>query len=614
MKKIFTLLMSILFCLSLSAQNKITNGDFSTFSGNDPEGYTLTKAGSLFLKAAMLKCDTTYHSAPYSFYIGQVSTGTSKVTPNRVDLTPGSYTFSFWYKYRSDENGGASAGIKLNGLVYDNADAADESTDPELQALSVELKSPVADKTVKDEWIRYAKTFTVSKNCNVAFELNTAVGTFVMIDDLELVEAPAIRFQCGTTSEITLAMGNTAAGGTVDIDWGDGVRVKSEVLPANPSLDYTESIEITGTPKGNGIISIYGDDLFYFDCAGKVSPLLVVAEWIDVNSTTLKKLAINSNGMTGSLDLHSAPNLYSVTANINKFTSADFSDMKSLMTINLNQNNLSSINIQGCEKLRTLQLITNNLESIDVSEFPGLYELRLNSNKIESLDVSQNPILRSLYVQENKLKTLDVSQNPAIEFFYFATNNIKPSEMPEKPEKITNLARFSYAPQTFEIPATIAKGETLDLSAEKSLKGVASELKNTTFAWSNASGALVAGTDYTEKDGVFTFLTEQTGVFCELTTEAFPAFTSAKPCKTTLMDVTGGGSVSANKQYDRKVYAVDGTLYISDLKGGEQVDVISVSGQIVKSIKAANGENALNINSGLYIIRVGNERYKVLSR
>ena len=613
MKKIFTLLMSVLFFLSLSAQNKITNGDFSTFDGNNPQGYTLTKAGS-FIKAAMLKCDTSYHSTPYSLYIGQATTGISKVTPDRIDLAPGSYTFSFWYKYKSGENNGQSAGIKLNGLVYDNAEAEAESTDADLQALSLSLKSDVADKTVKDEWVRFAKTFTISKNCNVAFELNTAVGTFVMIDDMELVEAPAIRFQCGTTEEITLSMGNTAAGGTVDIDWGDGVRVTSEVLPANPSIDYTESIEIKGTPKGNGIISIYGDDLFYFDCAGKVSPLLIVAEWIDVNSTTLKKLAINSNGMAGSLDLHSAPNLYSITANINKFTSADFSDMKSLMTINLNQNNLNSINIQGCEKLRTLQLITNNLESIDVTEFAGLYELRLNSNQIESLDVSQNPILRSLYVQENKLKTLDVSNNPNIEFFYFQTNNIKPSDMPEKPEKITNLARFSYAPQTFEIPATIAIGETLDLSAEKSLKGVASEVKNTTFTWSNASGALVEGTDYTENNGIFTFLTEQTGISCELTTEAFPAFTSAKPCKTTLMDVTKGGSVSVNKQNNRKVYAVDGTLYISDLKGGEQVDVISVSGQIVKSIKAANGENTVNINSGLYIIRVYNERYKILSR
>ena len=605
--------MSVLFFLSLSAQNKITNGDFSTFSGNNPEGYTLTKAGS-FIKAAMLKCDTTFHSAPYSLYIGQASTGISKVTPDRIDLTPGSYTFSFWYKYKSGENNGQSAGIKLNGLVYDNATAEAESTDADLQNLSLALKSDIADKTVKDEWIRFAKTFTVSKNCNVAFELNTAVGTFVMIDDLEVIEAPAIRFQAGTTSEITLAMGNTAVGGTVDIDWGDGIRVATEVLPANPSLDYTESIEIKGTPKGNGIISIYGNDLFYFDCAGKVSPLLVVAEWIDVNSTTLKKLAINSNGMGGSLDLHSAPNLYSITANINKFTSADFSDMKSLMTINLNQNNLNSINIQGCEKLRTLQLITNNLTAIDVTEFDGLYELRLNSNKIETLDVSKNPILRSLYVQDNMLKTLDVSQNPAIEFFYFATNSIKPSAMPEKPEKITNLARFSYAPQTFEIPAEIATGETVDLSAEKSLKGVASEEKTTTFVWSNASGALVEGTDYTVNNGVFTFLTEQTGVSCELTTEAYPAFVASKPCKTTLMDVTKGGSVSANTKSDRKVYAVNGTLYISDLQGGEQVDVISVSGQTLKSIKAANGENSIGINSGLYIVRVNNERYKVLSR
>lgn len=613
MKKIFTLLLGVLFFFSLNAQNKITNGDFSTFSGNDPEGYTLTKAGS-FIKAVMLKCDTAYHSAPYSLYIGQATTGTSRVTPNRIDLEPGSYTFSFWYRYKSGENAGASAGIKLNGLVYDNAAATAESTDPELKDLSLVLKSPIIDKTVKDEWIRYAKTFTVSKACNIAFELTTAVGTFVMIDDLELVEAPAIRFQAGTTSEITLAMGNTAAGGTVDIDWGDGIRVTSEVLPANPSLDYTESIEIKGTPKGNGIVSIYGNDLFYFDCAGKVNPVLVVAEWIDVNSTTLKKLAINSNGMTGALDLHSAPNLYSITANINKFTSADFSDMKSLVTINLSQNEISSLNINGCEKLRTLQLIKNNLTSIDVTQFDGLYELRLNSNKIESLDLSQNPILRSLYVQDNKLKTLDVSQNPNLEFFYFGTNNIKPSAMPEKPVKITKLARFSYAPQTFEIPASITTSETLDLSAEKSLKGVASEVKPTTFTWNNASGVLVEGTDYTENNGVFTFLKEQTDIYCVLTTEAYPAFTENNPCKTTLMTVTKGGSVSENKVSGRKVYAVDGTLYISDLQGGEQIDVISVSGQIVKSVKAANGENSIGIDSGLYIVRVNNERYKVLSR
>lgn len=89
------------------------------------------------------------------------------------------------------------------------------------------------------------------------------------------------------------------------------------------------------------------------------------------------------------------------------------------------------------------------------------------------------------------------------------------------------------------IAKSIWAGDNIDLSAQDNLTGLAAEPQKTAYTWKTATTTLTAGTDYTEQDGVFTFLKDiEEPVFCEMTTAAFPKLTGANAFKTTEVNIT----------------------------------------------------------------------------
>ena len=173
---------------------------------------------------------------------------------------------------------------------------------------------------------------------------------------------------------------------------------------------------------------------------------------------------------------------------------------------------------------------------------------------------------------------------------------------------------YTYAPQNaMQIAAEVKAGETVDLSAQNHIPGLAESPQTTTYTWMTEKGtALVAGTDYTEEEGVFTFLTKQDlPVYCEMTTEAFPKFSGSNTFKTTTTLVEGGSSIEGTRHNAPVITATRGNVLITGLANGCDVKVYNLSGQTI-AVQTSTG-NAVNfsLEPGLYIVKANHISCKV---
>ncbi len=371
---------------------------------------------------------------------------------------------------------------------------------------------------------------------------------------------------------------STVAGTKVSIDWGDGNVV--EAITLTEAYDGWYATPVTGTPVGLGEIKIYAlGDLCYFDCVSN----------------------IDGPGIT-KLDVSEATELTELYANGNKLTTFDASMLTKLQTLYLNNNSLTEVKLPA--SLTYIQLANNKLTTFDGSKLTAVATLYLSDNNLGTLDVSDMPALKSLYaincgltsftagalttpkayisVNNNLLETLDLSEATGLgEGSFFAMgNNLTEVKFPDVEIKSANISNnkftlatipatakvrtLTYAPQQ-DMAIEDIKG-TIDLSAQNNLTGFAAEAQPTVYTWYAEDGtALVAGTDYTEEAGKFTFIKDQEQkVYCTMTTEAFPRFTGADIFKTVAVTAvtteTGIDGVEADAEFTGDIYTVDGKL------------------------------------------------------
>lgn len=127
---------------------------------------------------------------------------------------------------------------------------------------------------------------------------------------------PAIELQAevdGNTRTFSIGL---ATEGTVQIDWGNGEKVTSEVIPA---FDGWNQVNVSGTVSGEGKVKIYGDNIVCFECSSTVKGAKVLS--LDVTkATTLKDLTANTNKLT-SIDLTKNTELEKLTISNNQLTS-----------------------------------------------------------------------------------------------------------------------------------------------------------------------------------------------------------------------------------------------------------------------------------------------------
>ena len=507
--------------------------------------------------------------------------------------------------------------VQVTFYSYVNKDA--EDNDPatfwaEVDGQTFTAETATVHKSYNDNANPDVLTFNLAGNSSftytnkgkqVCYVMKVAYGTIT--GGSTETQTPLITL----TAEVdgaarTFEFGSGVADNKISIDWGDGNIVDGATIA--DVFDGWTTTPVTGTPVGSGEIKIYATGaVTYFDCISKV----------------------DGPGIT-KLDVSNATDLTELYANGNKLTTFDGSKLAKLTKLELHNNSLTEVNLPS--SLTTLKLDNNQLTSFDGSNCTLVTTLYLSNNNLGTLDVSMMPALKSLYalncgltsvnaplkvakayisVNNNKLETLDMSEATGLESgsLFAIGNNLTEVKLPNVKVKAVNISNnkftlatipatanvttLTYAPQQDMEIADI--DGTIDLSAQNNLTGFATEAKPTVYAWYAEDGtALVAGTDYTEDAGKFTFVKEQAQkVYCTMTTEALPKFTGANIFKTIAVTVkvaaTGIENIEAGAALTGDIYSVDGKLIkrgadLSDMQKGLYI-IKTATGKTVKVSK-----------------------------
>ena len=198
----------------------------------------------------------------------------------------------------------------------------------------------------------------------------------------------------------------------------------------------------------------------------------------------------------------------------------------------------NTIHIYG-EEIAFLDVSYKSLTQLIVYDCPMLSHLSCAGNNLTSLDLSENPLLSELYCYHNQLSTLDLSKNNDLSKLDCSWNTLTHLRLPDNapiteiscnynlltfntmPIKQARWETFIYSPQaSITLPKSVyATGETIDLSRQAIAGG-----DFTFYSWETEDGfGLVKGVDYSEKNGVFSFLTEQAKpLLCYISNSIFP--------------------------------------------------------------------------------------------
>lgn len=434
---------------------------------------------------------------------------------------------------------------------------------------------------------------------------------------------PAIELQAevdGNTRTFTIGL---ATEGTVQIDWGNGEKVTSEVIPA---YDGWNQVDVSGTVSGEGKVKIYGDNIVYFECSSRVDGAQIL-----------------------SLDVTKATTLRDLTANTNKLTSIDLTKNTELEKLTINNNQLTSIDISKCTKLTTLDITNNLLTAIDITKNQALQTLRIGQNKFTGeLDLSTNPTIMKVYALDmelnsvkignntaskplfsfnnNKLTSFDASgiQDASNAYLYLSGNLLTEIKLPSTKMKTLNISKnnftlatlpdattaargFTYAPQNdYVIAESYKVGDVLDLSSQTSAT------LNTQFAvYKSDKTALTEGTDYTVADGKITFLTAQEEVYVAMSSALYSKFTGTNIYKTTVTKVEGSTGINAVTAQGVKVITAGNEISISGLSQGDAVTVANLGGAVVANFHANSANAHVQAAKGLYIVSINGKAIKV---
>ena len=433
---------------------------------------------------------------------------------------------------------------------------------------------------------------------------------------------PAIELQAevdGNTRTFTIGL---ATEGTVQIDWGNGEKVTSEVIPA---YDGYNQVNVFGTVSGDGKVKIYGDNIVYFECSSRVDGAQVLS--LDVTkATTLKDLTANTNKLA-SMDLTKNTELEKLTINNNQLTSIDISKCTKLTTLDITNNLLTAIDITKNQALQTLRIGQNKLAGeLDLSTIPTLKTVAALTNELTSVKIGNNTASKPWFsFNYNKLTSIDASGiNDAKNATLFLTGNqLTEIKLPATQMKSLNITKnnftlatlpapsvakfFTYAPQNdYVIAESYKVGDVLDLSSQTSAT------LNTQFAvYKSDKTALTEGTDYTVADGKITFLTAQEAVYVTMSSALYSKFTGTSIYKTTVTKVEGSTGINAVTAQGVKISTAGNEISISGLSQGDAVTVANLGGAVVANFHANSANAHVQAAKGLYIVSINGKAIKV---
>ena len=266
---------------------------------------------------------------------------------------------------------------------------------------------------------------------------------------------------------------------------------------------------------------------------------------IDLSAlTALTDLQVVGNKLTA-LDVTNNTKLTYINANNNEIAALDLSNNAALLQVWAENNKLTEVKAPAGAALNKMIIDNNEIATLDLSGLKSIKDLTANNNKLTEVKFPEQAIdFRDIKVFENELETLvlpkaarkiEAQKNKLTKVdivdatgdLYLEDNMLTFSTLPVLPKGLaSNASKYTYAPQGAVIKVDLDFFGAFDFTKTGEygpFKGILAEGDAKTVAtFKSDEGAY---TDFTEKDGIYTFTRVCNKLTGELTNAAFPELT-----------------------------------------------------------------------------------------
>ncbi|MGL5016428.1 MAG: DUF6359 domain-containing protein [Bacteroidales bacterium] len=164
--------------------NMLANGDFELWPGDGaPASWSWKTANGVEFSKETAIVNGGVNAVKV---LSGASAGTSGITPARIQLEAGDYTWSFWYYV--DPSTTVTNTFRPWGMTYDSESASGQSADVDLVALKSTLQVSSDANAETGKWIKHEINFTMPKSAWAVFEIRTYKGTTMYFDDCSLLK------------------------------------------------------------------------------------------------------------------------------------------------------------------------------------------------------------------------------------------------------------------------------------------------------------------------------------------------------------------------------------------------------------------------------------------
>ena len=424
-------------------------------------------------------------------------------------------------------------------------------------------------------------------------------------------------------------------------------------------------------------LSVQGNDLTAIDLSKntKLTYLNVKGnkfETIDFSDCpSLEAIICNDNSSLKEVKLAGNPNLRRFECNsVKTLTQLDVSANAELDSLCCYSDGLTAIDVSKNPKLRYLNCSSNKITSLDVTKNPELKTLYCGRNTYEGgvLDLSNNPKLDELDCQQAGLTSLDFTANPALRLLTCSFNNLLTLDLSKNAalykilvsynKQMTDL-KLGNLPELYDLQLAGCPIESIDLSETPKLNSLNfsfSHMRRIDLSGTPNLKSLTCGTDslvaldlsgisltysglrYSKSNRTVTLTS---GNKFDLSTLAEDGLDVSR-----VTEVTGGtldGNILSftgemvtykyltmckNANYSTLTVNLIATNYDSDSVSDITADTaaVSVDGRTVNAagpiaaysttgaLVASGNDNLTLPAAGLYIIKVGEQTFKVSVR
>lgn len=228
-------------------------------------------------------------------------------------------------------------------------------------------------------------------------KLFTLLSIFAVFSTAGFGQAPNITYQTAWDAGKVYGITVAAVSGSVDIDWGNGVR-KNYTVATSGTGTWIETMAL----GPDAVVKFYGEIVTLRAGNNQLSAIDVT------NCPTLDKLEINAAKGVTSIDVTQNPLLKTlVVFGCSKLTSLDVSQNPELYWLTTQWTNITTLDLTNNPKLEVL--LAGNmpfLENINVTKCPLLRWIECfgaTEGGLQSLDISGNPALTKLLLYDNNI-------------------------------------------------------------------------------------------------------------------------------------------------------------------------------------------------------------------